>query len=166
MILHSLYFWGLAASIVVCSLGVILHRNPVVCAVYLIACLFGVAGLFLGLHAPFLAAIQILVYAGAVMVLFIFVMMLLNLKVDPERFSRSKLPRTWKYLVSATLLISLLALISMTAFPNAVASVVGGYQVHEIATLLFTKYLFPFELASYLLLIAMVGGVVMAKKTK
>lgn len=157
--------WLLSAICVVCALGVILQKNPVVSAIHLVGCFFALAGLFLMLQAPFLAAAQIIVYAGAIMVLFIFVIMLLNLKKDPERFSRAKLFRLPRIALLSLLLFSFLTSIFATAFPFVSYSRANtGRSVGDVAALLFTKYLFPFELASLLLLIAMIGGIVMAKK--
>jgi NADH-quinone oxidoreductase subunit J len=166
MSLQILFFWTFAIASVSCAVGVIFSRNTVASALFLVGSLFTLAGLFLSLHAPFIAAIQVLVYAGAVMVLFIFVMMLLNLQQDDELFTRSNIPAMVKYVVLTTLLLSICALIYLTAYPLAVEQGASGFTVAEIANLLFTKYLFPFELASYLLLVAMVGGVVLAKKSE
>lgn len=162
---YQITVWLLSAICVVCALSVILQKNPVVSAINLVGCFFALAGLFLMLHAPFLAAAQIIVYAGAIMVLFIFVIMLLNLKKDSERFSRTRLFKLPRIVLLFCLLFSFLTSIFATAFPFASYSGAdAGRSVFDLANLLFTKYLFPFELASLLLLIAMIGGIVMAKK--
>ncbi len=165
IMIGQITIWLLSAICVICALSVILHKNPVVSAIYLIGCFFALAGLFLMLQAPFLAAAQIIIYAGAIMVLFIFVIMLLNLKKEPDRFSRAKLFKFPRVVLLFLLLFSFLTSIFATAFPFAPYSGTDkGRSVADVATLLFTKYLFPFELASLLLLIAMIGGIVMAKK--
>ena len=160
----TLFFWILATISTLCALGVVLHKNPVVCAIFLIGSFFALAGLYLELHAPFLAVIQIIVYVGAIMVLFVFVMMLLNLKQDPLRFSKETKPRLPKYIALGLLIGLFISFIHLTAFPRSIPQVFKGFSIPEIAILLFSKYLFPFELASFLLLIAMVGGVILAKK--
>lgn len=160
---YQITVWLLSAMCVICALSVILQKNPVVSAIHLVGCFFALAGLFLMLHAPFLAAAQIIIYAGAIMVLFIFVIMLLNLKKDPERFSRARLFKLPRVILLMLLFLSFLSSIVATAFPYAPTSETGR-SVVDIATLLFSKYLFPFELASLLLLIAMIGGIVIAKK--
>ena len=161
---HTIIFWILAIMSVVCALGVTLHKNPVVSAVFLIGSFFALAGLYVELHAPFLAAIQIIVYVGAIMVLFVFVMMLLNLGRDPDRFSKETKPRFPKYLALFLLVGLLISFIHLSSFSRALPEAFHGFSIENIATLLFSKYLFPFELLSLLLLIAMVGGVILAKK--
>lgn len=160
---YQITVWLLSAMCVICALSVILQKNPVVSAIHLVGCFFALAGLFLLLHAPFLAAAQIIIYAGAIMVLFIFVIMLLNLKKDPERFSRARLFKLPRVILLLLLFLSFLSSIVATAFPYA-PKPEAGRSVVDVATLLFSKYLFPFELASLLLLIAMIGGIVIAKK--
>src|SRR3989338_5864029 len=154
----------LSAIAVFCAFNVIFQKNPVVCAIYLLGTFLGLGGLYLTLQAPFIAAIQILVYAGAITVLFIFVIMLLNVQKDPDRFTPGKkLPRLIALFIIIWLIFSF---IHLTAFPIAIPGLSPQFSVAEVSKLLFTKYIFPFELASYLLLISMVGGVVLAKKKK
>ncbi|MBI3019495.1 MAG: NADH-quinone oxidoreductase subunit J [Deltaproteobacteria bacterium] len=164
MIWHTIIFWILAVLCVGCALCVVWQKNPVVSAVFLVGSFLALAGLYLNLQAPFLATIQILIYAGAIMVLFVFVMMLLDLHHPFDlyfRFTKPKLPKT----IALGLFIWLLcALILAPAFPLAFPESGQSFTVAQIATLLFSKYAFPFELTSLLLLVAMVGGVVLAKK--
>jgi len=161
---NTIIIWFFALFTVVCALSVVTQKNPIVCALFLIGNFFGLAGLYLSLQAPFIAAIQILVYAGAITVLFIFVIMLLNLKTDAARFSKFRLFSIPRVATLLFLLWIIFSFIYATAFPIATPDLKEAFTVKDVATLLFSKYLFPFELASYLLLIALVGGVVLAKK--
>src|SRR5215468_12590752 len=137
-------------------------RNPVTSAMFLVLTIVSLAGLFVLLHAFFLAAVQVLVYAGAVMVLFLFVIMLLDLRAEERRRIR---------VVGVVLgLISVGAIIAIF-FQSLLSSPVGagnsptleGSTV-PLGTLLFTKYLLPFEIVSVLLLVAMVGVILLSKK--
>lgn len=159
---EALLFWGLASMCTICAFFVVFHKNPVMSALFLVGSFFALAGLYVELSAPFLAALQIIVYAGAIMVLFVFVIMLLNLQKDQERFSKSA-KKFYRWVILFATFWILFTVIRLTAFPQAQAKEVG-YTVQSLATLLFTKYSFPFELASYLLLMAMIGGVILAKK--
>ncbi len=164
MIWHNIIFWILSVLCVSCALCVVWQKNPVVSAVFLVGSFLALAGLYLNLSAPFLAAIQIIVYAGAIMVLFVFVMMLLDLHHPLDLYFRFTKPKLPKFLVLGLFSWFLCTLILATAFPLAHPTSSQGFTVPQIATLLFSKYAFPFELTSLLLLIAMVGGVVLAKK--
>ena len=157
-------FGILAAVAVVCGIAMILVDNPVRSALYLVLVLFSVALLFLSLHAVFIAAIQVIVYAGAIMVLFIFVIMLLNLGT-PERIIDRLKPQQPLAVVAGLAIVAVLATIIATvpAHPQTLSTgLVGPY---EIGMKLFTAdWLFPFEVVSILLLVAAVGAVMLAKK--
>ncbi|MGH7495737.1 MAG: NADH-quinone oxidoreductase subunit J family protein [bacterium] len=148
----------------------VMHRNPVYSAIFLIVTLFAFAGFFVLLNAPFVAAVHIIVYAGAIMVLFLFVIMLLNLKKDPVRERLKITRRTLGVVLVSLFLIEVGALIVATyeiSIENAERvglgqSLVGGTSV--IGRSLFTTYLLPFEIASLLLLVGMVGAVILAKR--
>jgi len=152
----------------VCAILVISHRNPVASALFLIATMVSIAILFLTLNAPFLAAIQIIVYAGAIMVLFLFVIMLLNLRRDEFGPERRRAQRFFAILFGFLFLIMIATAIDVGLSglipPQAVTEEVTPTGVEPLAELLFTEYLFPFELASVLLLVAIVGAIVMAKR--
>ena len=152
----------------VCAILVISHRNPVSSALFLIATMVSLAILFLTLNAPFLAVIQIIVYAGAIMVLFLFVIMLLNLRKDEFGPERRKAQRFFAILFGFLFLILLATAIdvglSTLGHPEVPTTRFAPMGVEPLAELLFTKYLFPFELASILLLVAIVGAIVMAKR--
>ena len=166
--MEILIFAILAVIAVACSILVISQRSAVSSALFLIATMVSIAILFLLLNAPFLAAIQIIVYAGAIMVLFIFVIMLLNLRRDEFGPERRKAQRFFAILFVFLLLIGLATIIQVGAFglksAEEVSDAAVPASVEPLAQLLFTRYLFPFELASILLLVAIVGAVVMAKR--
>ncbi len=161
-------------SSVVAIFGVIMmlaQRNPVASVLYLILSLVSQAVLYIQLSAVFLAAVLIIVYAGAIMILFLFVIMLLNLRGTEDLGPGSKpIGNLTKYSVSALLLAELVFMIRTSFFANPGGTGVGALvpdgfgSVKQIATIFFTKYLYPFELVSILLLAAIVGAVVMAKK--
>ncbi len=139
-------------------------RNPVTSAMFLVLTIISLAGLFVLLHAFFLAAVQILVYAGAVMVLFLFVIMMLDLKEEERR--KIKLLGAVGGLISvgAILAIFLTSLVKPQAQLGAVQSPTVEGGTVDLAKLLFTQYLLPFEIVSVLLLVAIVGVVLLSKK--
>lgn len=152
---------------VLSALMVILQKNPVYSALSLIATLGSIAALFILLKAFFLAFIQVIVYAGAIMVLFIFVIMLLNLRKDEFGPEKRKFQRLFALIFSAFFLIELFiivryALLGKIGKTLTIEADFGTPQA--IGRLLFTDYLFPFEIASILLLIAMVGAIFLARR--
>lgn len=166
--MEILIFAILAVIAVACSILVISQRSAVSSALFLIATMVSIAILFLLLNAPFLAAIQIIVYAGAIMVLFIFVIMLLNLRRDEFGPERRRAQRFFGVLLVFLLLVGLTTIIQVVGSTFRLAeeapAATAPAGVEPLAQLLFTRYLFPFELASILLLVAIVGAVVMAKR--
>ncbi|MEX2658692.1 MAG: NADH-quinone oxidoreductase subunit J [Acidimicrobiales bacterium] len=163
----------LLAALVVLSgaLGVILARNPVHSALMLIMTLFGIAVLFVAQEAHFLAAVQVIVYAGAIVVLFLFVIMLLgvdeadNLETEPIAGQR---PAAGVVALASVGLIVLLAVRSMEVSSGAQelshALDGEGSNLEKLARVLFTDHLFAFEATSVLLVIAIVGAVVLARR--
>ncbi len=138
-------------------------RNPVTSAMFLVLAIVSLAGLFVLLHAFFLAAVQILVYAGAVMVLFLFVIMLLDLKAEERR--KVKLLGVIGGLVSVGAIIAIFFLSLAETAPLAAdptPTLQGGTMA--LGKELFTRYLLPFEIVSVLLLVAMVGVILLSKK--
>jgi NADH-quinone oxidoreductase subunit J len=169
-----IFFAGAVASAAMC----VLRRNPVSAAMWLVATMFSLAGIFVILDAPFLAAIQVLVYAGAVMVLFLFVIMLLNLDITTTDL-RGSLSIGGAVAVTGLLAVELGALwaytperlarellpAGATSFPGAIpAGAMSDNIVLDVARPLFDAYLIPFEATSVLLLAAVVGAVVLAKR--
>jgi NADH-quinone oxidoreductase subunit J len=139
-------------------------RSPVTSAMFLVLTIVSLAGLFVLLHAFFLAAVQVLVYAGAVMVLFLFVIMLLDLKVEDRRKIKTLGVVGGLISAGAILVIFLSSLLKPEAQLGAVQSPVVEGGTVPLAKLLFTQYLLPFEIVSVLLLVAMVGVVLLSKK--
>ena len=137
-------------------------RNPVTSAMFLVLTIVSLAGLFVLLHAFFLAAIQVLVYAGAVMVLFLFVIMMLDLKAEERRKTKIVAVLAGLAVVGALLAIFLLSL-SNAPLPEPRPMTLEGATV-PLGKLLFTQYLLPFEVISVLLLVAMIGVVLLSKK--
>jgi NADH-quinone oxidoreductase subunit J len=167
-------FLGFAALAVVAAFNVILQRNPIYSAIGLIVVLCSLAALFLTLSAQFIAAMQIIVYAGAIMVLFVFVIMLLNVRAEETRIDKQ---RYLKWL-AAPLFLALLAevmavvrQIDMTPRPLPSANVVTNPEnvlgtVENIANGMFVNYVIPFEAASVLILMAIVGSMLLARREK
>jgi len=155
-------FLVLAAIAVAGAVNVILQRHPIHSAISLIAVMISLAGLFLLLESEFIAAVQIIVYAGAIMVLLLFVIMLLNAGVE-ERTNMSRMARYLGVPLAIFLLIELAyqiaaATLSMTPQPSA-SGVTRG-----LSMLLFQDFVFPFELTSILILIAILGALVLAQR--
>jgi NADH-quinone oxidoreductase subunit J len=156
--------FALIALIAIASaLGLVLKRNAIHGALFLVVNLGSVAALYLTLGAEFLAAAQVIVYAGAIMVLFVFAIMVL---IPGKEETGPDPRRSWRLLalpVGGLLLVQVLAIVLGTSGPTpAGAPAPGG--VEAIGRLLFTDYLFPFELTSVLLLAAMVGVLLLARR--
>ncbi len=165
--LEQYVFFLLAVVAVTAGLGMLIARNPVSSALWLILNLFCIAGLYLTLSAQFIAVIQVLVYAGAIMVLFLFVIMLLNL---------AALPRVrdfdWKRGAAFVLAMGILAELAYIVAAGLGAGVVSvdlqaaaaTGSAREIAKELFTRYAMPLEVIGLLLLAATIGAVMLAKR--
>jgi NADH-quinone oxidoreductase subunit J len=152
--------------LVASALTVVLHPNPVKSAMALVVTLFLLAVVFVFLEAHMIAALQIIVYAGAIMVLFLFVIMLLNLSDDGEepRSSGRVLFRLGAWVGGGVLAVELVALFLRVPFPAVPAAPEGYGGADAVAMSLFTDFLLPFELTSILLLVAVVGAVVLAQR--
>ncbi|MFZ0050915.1 MAG: NADH-quinone oxidoreductase subunit J [Desulfobaccales bacterium] len=160
----QILFFILAAVALISGGLVVFQRHPLRSALWLIVNFFAVAGIYLLAHAEFIAAIQVIVYAGAIMVLFLFVIMLLNLRQPEEA---PVIPHVGQKLLAAVL-AGFTGLIIIYAYHRA--SLPAGREIipglgntESIARSLFTDYLLPFEVTSVLLLVAIVGAVVLAK---
>ncbi len=146
------------------ALSLILQRHPIHSALSLIVVMVALAALYLLQGAEFIAAVQIIVYAGAIMVLFVFVIMLLNAG-EEERTAASRMARVVGVPVGIFLTALLAWGISGGASSQAATeAVVKPYDTKQLAVLLFREYVFPFELTSILILIAILGAVVLAKR--
>jgi NADH-quinone oxidoreductase subunit J len=160
------FFAGLA---VLTSLLVIAQRNPVYSVLLLIASFGALSGLYIMLDAPFAAAVQIIVYAGAIMVLFLFVVMLLNAPHEDTAFDERTHPllRPGPMRFGAVLAVALVAELTwalVRSAPGASFSTSPVTSITAIGRTLFTDYAFQFEVTSVLILVAMVGAVIMARR--
>jgi len=162
-------FYVFAAVLVIAALGVITARNPVHCALFLVFAFFNSAVIWLLLEAEFLAIVLMLVYVGAVMVLFLFVVMMLDVNIAAlrEGFTRYA---PLGLLVAALVVVEIGSVVWVKslggAAPEAAASVaVEGYSnTRALGELLYTKYLYPFELAAVLLLVAIVAAIALTMR--
>lgn len=156
-------FFVLALLLVLSALGVILSRNPIRSALSLVVTLFLLAVLFVLLDAHLVAALQVVVYAGAIMVLFLFVIMLLNLQSEPRREGPAlRRGAAW---VTAGLMLALL----LAGVWRGAGAAAGGLPPEfgttaALSQRLFTHFVLPFEITSLLLLVAIVGAVVLARR--
>jgi len=155
-------FLILAAVAVAGAINLILQRHPIHSALSLIVVMVALAGLYLLQGAEFIAAVQIIVYAGAIMVLFVFVIMLLNAG-EEERTNLSRMAR----FVGVPLGIVFLAEVAFSigrATSRLSAPAVTAVSTRDLSSLLFREYVFPFELTSFLILIALLGALVLARR--
>ena len=161
----ALIFFVFAGLAVLCGINLVVQTHPIASALSLVGVMGSLAVLYLQLGGEFIAAAQVIVYAGAVMVLFIFVIMLLNAGAEAPTFQVS---RFVKYL-GVILLVAFLGLISLiiqATLPKTEGVTFGAFQgtTVDVGRKLFTSYLLPFEVTSILILIAIVGAIVLARK--
>jgi NADH-quinone oxidoreductase subunit J len=159
-------FWLFASVMLIFGALVVINRNPIASALSLVVCFLGLAALFMSLDAFFIGIIQVLVYAGAVMVLFLFIIMLLDLRAE-ERRTINWVAVTGGFVVALSLLVQILAVISRTqmakktfpplAYPRA-------DDVRNVGLLLFGHYNLPFQVIGVLILVATVGVIVLSKR--
>jgi NADH-quinone oxidoreductase subunit J len=164
-VLADILFYVFAVLTVVFGCLVVLNpfsRNPVTAVMFLVLTIASLAGLFVLLHAFFLAAVQVLVYAGAVMVLFLFVIMLLDLKAE-ERERLKAYSLAAGFVAVGAIFIIFLRELAAAPHPGPAGPAPDG-GTGPLGTLLFTQYLLPFEIVSVLLLVAMIGVVLLSKK--
>jgi NADH-quinone oxidoreductase subunit J len=161
MILSLFYFLSFLS--ILCALMVVVSKNPVHSVLYLILTFFAIAGHYVLLNAQFLAAVHIIVYAGAIMVLFLYVIMMLNLNAEAEPH-KSKLLKVAATMTGGLLMIVLVGTLRST---SESLNVNGGVQVGMIKSLgkvLYQDFMLPFEISSILFLVAMIGAVMLGKK--
>ena len=173
--LDALVFYALAVMIVGLGILVITAKSAVHSVLFLVMDFLFVAALYVTLNAEFLAVIQIMVYAGGIVVLYLFVVMLVNLKRAPEQHADSRRLGVVGMALALVVLVELVAIAYVSSARAAVPVVarsvqlfpagVQGGNTEELGWVLYTDYLIPFELASMLLLVAMVGAVVLAKRS-
>ena len=169
MSIVEILFYAFSAVLVVAAVGVITARNPVHCALFLVWAFFNSAVIWLLLEAEFLAIVLMLVYVGAVMVLFLFVVMMLDVNVAKMREGFTRYAPLG-ILVAALVVVEIGSVVWVKslggAAPEAAASVaVEGYSnTRALGELLYTKYLYPFELAAVLLLVAIVAAIALTMR--
>jgi NADH-quinone oxidoreductase subunit J len=161
---EQVLFWMFAVPLIASAAGVVAARNPVYAAMSMVSAFFWLAGIYVLLTAHLLAFVQIIVYAGAIMVLFLFVVMLLSL-TDAELGLEKITALKWVGITGAIGVLVLVVSAFAQSGPRAMAVVGEDFgTVRSVGKILFTQYLLPFEATSVLLLVAIVGAVVVAKE--
>jgi len=164
--MNKLIFLYFAAVILASAVLMITRRNPIHSVLFMLLLFFHIAGVFVLLNAEFLAAVQLIVYAGAILILYLFVVMLLN--VDRE-VQAARANRFWPWMIVFGGLIAgeIALLVSRGAFPLEAdrTMLLAGSGVKELGIVLYQRYLVPFEIASVILLVGLVGAVMLAKKS-
>ena len=166
MSIAEVLFYAFSAVLVVAAVGVITARNPVYAALYLVLAFLNSAVLWLLMEAEFLAIVLVLVYVGAVMVLFLFVVMMLDVNLEQlrEGFTRYA---PLGLLIAAIVVFEIASVVyvkSLGYTPDMPAAAATGSNTQALGELLYTKYLYPFELASVLLLVAIVAAIVLTMR--
>jgi NADH-quinone oxidoreductase subunit J len=166
---EAIAFYTLSALILGFAVLVITTKDTVHSVLFLVLDFLFVAALYVLLEAPFLAVIQVLVYAGGIVVLYLFVVMLVNLKRPPEAHQDPRRRTGIGFGLSAAILVELIAIAAYSSArpapvmaPSPALPVTGNTE--QVGWLLYTSYLIPFEVASMLLLVAMIGAIVLAKR--
>lgn len=163
--MSNFFFYYFSAVVIISSLLTIILRNPVHCGLALLAMLLHMAGFFVLLNAEFLAAVQVIVYAGAILVLYLFVIMLLNIKAD-ERYLH------YRYIIGVFLVLGICAEIFLLLVNAPFAGKPGDATVEKVLSVgqsqaigitLFNDYLLPFEIIGVFLLGAIIGAIVLTK---
>ena len=161
--IYEVLFWFLTVMAISCALGVILSRNPVNSVLFLIATFFAVSGHYILLNAQFLAIVNMIVYAGAIMVLFLFVIMLMNLNADTEP-QKNRLVQLAGVISGGALFLVILAAFRTTTVSVLEQSATDIGLIKNLGKTLFTQFVLPFEISSVLFLSAMIGAIVIGKK--
>jgi len=161
----ALIFFIVAGIAVFCAINLVVQTHPIASALSLVGVMGSLAVLYLQLGGEFIAAAQIIVYAGAIMVLFVFVIMLLNAGAEATTFQVSRFVK-YLGLVLLGMFLLLVSLIIQAELPRTEGVVFGAFQgtALDVGRKLFTTYLLPFEVTSILILIAIVGAIVLARK--
>jgi NADH-quinone oxidoreductase subunit J len=164
IVVETILFWALAILSIASGLAVITNRNPMYSVLLLVINFFCIGGLYLTLNAEFLAVVQIIVYAGAIMVLFLFVVMLLNLGNEQSLEPIFDTKKGLAFLLGLAFLAELLiAMKDFSALGTAKETFDFG-KVEKIGSQLMTQYVYPFEMISVILLAALIGALMIAKK--
>jgi NADH-quinone oxidoreductase subunit J len=163
---NQLIFLYFAVVILASAILTITRKNPVHSVMFMLLLFFHIAGVFVLLNAEFLAAVQLIVYAGAILILYLFVVMLLN--VDKESASaRANKYWVWMVVFGTVIAAEILLLVSRGTFPANIdrpMRFAAGMGVRELGEALYKQYLVPFEIASVILLVGLIGAVTLAKK--
>ena len=164
MDIQEILFWALAVMTLSCAMGVIISRNPINSVLFLILTFFSISGHYILMNAQFLAIVNIIVYAGAIMVLFLFVIMLMNLNADVEP-QKSSLVQFAGVITGGALFLVIVAALRTTILhaPLEKSSTDIGL-IKNLGKVLFQEYALPFEISSVLFLSAMIGAIVIGKK--
>jgi NADH-quinone oxidoreductase subunit J len=161
----TFFFYFLSGLAIISGILVITRKNPVHSALALIFTLLALAGLYLMLYAPFVAGVQVILYAGGIMVLFLFVIMLVSIEKSQREAQFNK---QWLVGIVATAALGVLFVFAFTrgqsVFPDRMVELPEQLNTQQVAVWLYGNYMLPFEIASLLLLVAIIGAVVMAKK--
>ncbi len=162
--MQLLMFYGFGFFALFAAVGMVMSRQPVMSALLLIVNMFCLAGLYAMLNAHLIAVLQLLVYAGAIMVLVLFVIMLLNLREKQGIISKHQVAlQAVGIMALGFFIISVIAKLDPSKLPPSKAIGAGFGTVVVVGRILFTDYILPFEIASVLLLAAIVGAVILAK---
>ena len=162
----EILFYALSAFAIISAIMVLISKNPIHSVLWLILVFFAISGHYILLNAQFLAIVNIIVYAGAIMVLFLFVIMLMNVKKDKEP-QKQLLVKLIGVIAGGSFLTLLIALVKQnTSFQGRAVLLKEGSigLIHPLGQALFTDYVVPFEISSVLFLSAMVGAVIIGKK--
>jgi NADH-quinone oxidoreductase subunit J len=162
----TIIFWFLSVLAVGGAAMMVASKNPVHSILYLIITFFAISGHYILLNAQFLAIVNIIVYAGAIMVLFLFVVMLMNLNADTEPPNKRKYLLYSGVIAGASLMLLLVAAVKKTTESTHLVQLKEGDVglISNLGKTLFTEYVFPFEISSVLFLSAMIGAVIISKK--
>ncbi|MFQ6091510.1 MAG: NADH-quinone oxidoreductase subunit J [bacterium] len=160
----AVLFYVFAIIAVLAAFLVIVFRNPINCALSMVVCFFALAAIYVLLSAHLIAVLQILVYAGAIMVLVLFVIMLMNLRERELGRWEFTWPKIIGFILAGLFLIEGINFLKGVKGWNAVEISKGFGTVEAVGTKLFSRYLLPFEMVSILLLIGIIGAVVLTKK--
>jgi len=166
MLTTQILFWFLSALAIVAAIGVVSSKNPIYSVLWLIIVFFSISGFYVLMNAQFLAIVNLIVYAGAIMVLFTFVVMFINLNEHPE-IPRNVYIKAAGLIAGLCLMIVLIGALSRSANNNtklAIGTTVG--LIKSLGNVLFNEYVVPFEISSILFLSAMVGAVIIGKREK
>ncbi len=163
---EGLFFYIFAALTVIGSVVVVMHKNPVASAIAMVLTFFFTAALFILLRAQFIAVIQVLVYAGAIIVLFLFTVMFLNIKEKSLQFDAGGIAKKITFLSLIMVVVGYFASRLITDTVTVSEASEGFGTAESVGNILFTDYLLPFELTSLLIIAAIIGVVSIARSSK